>query len=234
MINTIFKYLFIFSECIYIYNQILSIKHSKKFEIIVIPCISIILAIFTYMLKLFIPCFMNILPLLIIWLFQTLFFLKPQISFITTLFSFGISYGISIFSNIIVSVILSPFRFYLSNTPFFDSILITGILSFVIIILLFRIKRFRRGMPFLYSEKFINIGTKYVYSSLQYLLTFNWHLFPYFFHIYHIHFFSLSPLPPSSSGGRHSLPSPTSTSCSFWSWNLCARNWRKPRRKWNI
>lgn len=159
MINTIFKYLFIFSECIYIYNQILSIKHSKKFEIIVIPCISIILAIFTYMFKLFIPCFMNILPLLIIWLFQTLFFLKPQISFITTLFSFGISYGISIFSNIIVSVILSPFRFYLSNTPFFDSILITGILSFVIIILLFRIKRFRRGMPFLYSEKFINIGT---------------------------------------------------------------------------
>lgn len=159
MADIIIKHFFIYFGCIYIYNKILNVKHSTKFQVITIFGISTMLAAFTYILKLFIPSLMNILPILTLWFFHTLFFPHPQISFITTFISFGISYGTSIFSNIIVFILFSPFRSYLSGVPYYISILITGLLALYIIILLFRIKRFRQGMPFLYSTKFVNIGT---------------------------------------------------------------------------
>ena len=160
---------------------------------------------------------------------------NPKLSLTTTILAFAISYGTYIISSFILLFAFLPFwHFILFKIPIFMPIL-AGILQLLLSFFLFRQKRFKKGMPFLSSTKFINFGTflcLFFLVLLTYIQTANTsHLWTDAFFFL---FFSLSPLPPSSSGGRHSLPSPTSTSCSFWSWNLCARNWRKLQKKWNI
>jgi len=60
--------------------------------------------------------------------------------------------------------------------PSFVFITFTGCLEIILISLLFKIKRFQHGMPFLYSKKFINIGTSiclFFLGILTYIQTTN-------------------------------------------------------------
>ena len=161
MYNVIIKYFFIYLGCIYLYYHLLNLKvtFSSQKYISIVTFICICLSLLTLFLRLYLPGIANILPILLLWIALSCVSLQPQVTFVTIVISFGISYGTFMSSNLLLLSFLSPFRFLFSNIPYYFFLLLVGFLGLVIIILLFSIKRLRNGMPFLTSARFINFGT---------------------------------------------------------------------------
>lgn len=159
MLNIIIKHFFIYICCIYIYHILQHTSYCKRGKNILSPVTSLALAILTYIFKIFCPGFTNTFPLIILWGIHQLFSHQPKLSFITTIISFAISYGLYIISSFIILFVFLPFWNFISfNIPLFLPIL-SGILQILLLLLLFRRKRFSKGMPFLYSTKLLNLGT---------------------------------------------------------------------------
>ena len=159
MYDIIIKHFFIYFGCIYLYYHLLNIKISslsQKFTFIIVP---ICLSIFTYLLRLYLPQMTNIFPVLLLWIILSCLSFQPKITFVTTVISYSISYGASMFSNLLLLSLLFPFRSLFSIVPYYIFLFLFGIFGFLIIILLFNIKRLHNGMPFLTSKRFINAGT---------------------------------------------------------------------------
>ena len=159
MYDIIIKHFFIYFGCIYLYYHLLNIKISslsQKFTFIIVP---ICLSIFTYLLRLYLPQMTNIFPVLLLWIILSCLSFQPKITFVTTVISYSISYGASMFSNLCLLSMLFPLRFLFSTIPYYFFLFLFGIFSFLIIVLLFRIKRLHNGMPFLISKRSINSGT---------------------------------------------------------------------------
>lgn len=157
--NTIMKYFFIFLYSTYIYNLLLNRKSIKNIHRVIYTCLSLILSVTIYILKLHFPAISSIVSIMSLWMIFYLPSASPQLSIITTTISFGISYGIFIFSNSIILLFLTPICYHMTNPPYSLVIFLAGILESCFILLLFRVKRFRKGMPFLYSTKIANSGT---------------------------------------------------------------------------
>lgn len=159
MYDIIIKYFFIYFGCIYLYYHILNIRIIsilQKYLLIVAPAC---LSLFTLLLRQCLPGIANIFPILLLWIILSCISLQPQITFVATMISFGISYGISIFSNMILVALILPNYYTYRSIPYYIFLIFVGTLEIIIIILLFHIDRFRSGMPFLKSMKIINIGT---------------------------------------------------------------------------
>ena len=120
--------------------------------------LSLILALITTILKEFIPVFSNIIPIIMLWIMHNLTFFQPKISFVTTTIAFAISYGFYIFSCLTIATALFPF--YLVDSKNVPTYLLfyAGIVELLLLILLFHQKKFYKGMPFLFSTTFLNIG----------------------------------------------------------------------------
>lgn len=173
MADIIIKHFFIYFGCIYLYYHLLNIKVtslSQKCMFIIAP---VGLSLFTLFLRLYLPEMANILPVLLLWVILSCLSLQPQVSFVTTMISFGISYGLSIFSNMILVALILPNSTYYTyrSIPYYFFLLFVGTLEIVFIIVLFHIERFRSGMPFLKSIKLINVGMWLCLSFLA-LLTY--------------------------------------------------------------
>ena len=159
MADIIIKHFFIYFGCIYLYYHLLNIKVtslSQKCMFIIAP---VGLSLFTLFLRLYLPEMANILPVLLLWVILSCLSLQPQVSFVATMISFGISYGLSIFSNIILVIFSFPLRNTFFSNLYLFYLLSLGIFETLIIIFFTHIKRFRKGMPFLYTTKFTNTGT---------------------------------------------------------------------------
>ena len=159
MADIIIKHLFIYFGCIYLYYHLLNIKVtslSQKCMFIIAP---VGLSLFTLFLRLYLPEMANILPVLLLWVILSCLSLQPQVSFVAIMISFGISYGLSMFSNLLLLSFLSPLRFLFFIIPYHLFLILVGLMSFLIIVFLFYIKRLHNGMPFLTSARFINFGT---------------------------------------------------------------------------
>ena len=159
MADIIIKHFFIYFGCIYLYYHLLNIKVtslSQKCMFIIAP---VGLSLFTLFLRLYLPEMANILPVLLLWVILSCLSLQPKITFVTTTISYSISYGASMFSNLLLLSLLFPFRSLFSIVPYYIFLFLFGIFGFLIIILLFNIKRLHNGMPFLTSKRFINAGT---------------------------------------------------------------------------
>lgn len=159
MADIIIKHFFIYFGCIYLYYHLLNIKVtslSQKCMFIIAP---VGLSLFTLFLRLYLPEMANILPVLLLWVILSCLSLQPQVSFVATMISFGISYGLSIFSNLILTTLLVPVRLKYPSIPYYAILFLVGSIETIFIFLLFFIKRFRNGMPFLSAAKFLNIGT---------------------------------------------------------------------------
>lgn len=159
MYNIFIKHFFIYFGCIYIYYHLLNIKIIsilQKFLLVILP---VCLSLLTMFLRLYLPKMTNIVPILLLWFTLSCISLQPQVTFVATTISFGISYGLSIFSNIILIILLSSVRYTFYSNPYLFYLLFLGIFETLIIILFTRIKRFHKGMPFLYTTKFSNTGT---------------------------------------------------------------------------
>ena len=155
----IIKYFFIYFCCFYVCFHLLNYVPKFKFIYFIAVCYSFLLSFITVCLRLFIPALTNIVPTILLWIFIGIYLLNPKLTFITTLLSLAISYVIYFICNLLILLLLSPLyhHFLLKNR--FLILTLTGILQYLFIIFLFKITRFSKGMPFLYSTKSINIGT---------------------------------------------------------------------------
>ncbi len=159
MYDIIIKHFFIYFGCIYLYYHLLNIKITSFLQKCISIIASVLLSSLTLLSKLYLPEISNIFPVLLLWIILSCLSLQPQISFIATIISFGISYGFAIFSNIILMIFLSPLRIFITSNLYTLYLLFWGGFETLIIILFTRIRRFRNGMPFLYTSKFTNVGT---------------------------------------------------------------------------
>jgi len=80
-----------------------------------------------------------------------------RLSIMTGVLSYGISNIIFVISAIISGIFLVPLG-YDENSDLLLPFILTGIIGFIILIMLFRIKRLKKGMPFLTEPAANNIG----------------------------------------------------------------------------
>lgn len=159
MSDIIIKYFFIFLYSIYIYNHLLNRKILKNIHWVIYSLLSLVLSLITYTLKLYFPAASLIVSIMSLWMIVYPPTASPQLSFIATTISFGISYGFFTFSSSIILLFLMPLCYHMTIPPYILVMLLTGILEAPFVLLLFKPKRFRKGMPFLYSTKITNSGT---------------------------------------------------------------------------
>lgn len=130
---------------------------------------SLILASLSLLLKIYATELTYIIPLLLIWLSLSINDENPKI-IIFLLISFLISYSTWAFCSFIVVFFALPFRNI--SWVFFSNLLsiFVGILQSLSILLLFKNKRFKNGMPFLYSTSSFNIATALALFLIGFLI----------------------------------------------------------------
>lgn len=159
MLTIVIKHLILYLCCIYLYYCLLNhrkIRSSLK-GILFIFCV--FLSVFTYWLKVYCPVISDVCPAVLLWLVMGLYSGNPRISFVTVIISFGISHALFVISSGIVLFFIillcgdnySSFYIYLMAGA--------GTIEYYSILLFFKRKRFRNGMPFLYNAAFLNVGT---------------------------------------------------------------------------
>lgn len=154
MIETTIKYFFDFFFCIYICQKsqiILNLTMRKT------CIITLVLAIITSFLSIRFEGVNYILPLLLLWGYISKTNLKPQLSFISIIISFTISFCIHATSGFVIIFLTFPFLDQDKFMPILS--LLSGCIQALITYKLFRIKRLRNGLPFLFSPNFVNSTT---------------------------------------------------------------------------
>ena len=176
MLNIISKYFFIILGCIFVSQKLINLEIKNFFQVSSTIIFSFFLTSVVYFSNLYLCGFINIIAILLIWIVIGFLSSNPQLSFILVIISYGFSYGFFLASS---SVLLIGYTLFQNSTmfePSFVFITFTGCLEIILISLLFKIKRFQHGMPFLYSKKFINIGTSiclFFLGILTYIQTTN-------------------------------------------------------------
>lgn len=159
--QTITKYFFIIICCLYVYRKLLNINFSKKLIFNIF-----IFAITSSLIANFIRTTIAPLTLITIFVLTTFFtYIVYKKSFKITLSFSVISIVISYILFLIALVITSPLNYLIflkihrSMISNFVSSFIFGSFQLLFSFLLFRIKRFKNGVPFLEKKTFSDIGT---------------------------------------------------------------------------
>lgn len=155
----IFKFFSIFLCCLYISTKILKHPLLNLFHNFSFCILSTLLSFIAYFLNLHFPETRDIIPLLVLWCYMSIITLCPKLSFISITIAYGISYSFHAISGFLVTIIISPFYYNSINTPYLILSILTSTLHMLLTVMLFRFKRFHKGMPFLFSTAFINIAT---------------------------------------------------------------------------
>lgn len=153
------KHFFIFLCGTYISLKILQYNISNHFYRVLIVVFSTICAFIDYVLNTYVYGATYILPFLMIFIFVSFYTFQPQKAFISTTVAFGINYSIFMLSSFIGAILTTPIHNEKLSFIYFIIALITGFLQSLITLLLFHTKRFRKGMPFLFTKGILNIAT---------------------------------------------------------------------------
>lgn len=169
MLSLSIRYFFTIIGSLYIYSRILNLKYKTQIHFLLnllfSACVSFIVCNFAKGYSLLRFSFLFV----IYYIFVTLYtHTKPHISAMATIISFTISFVILAISSLLLSIIVTTLFPSFSPTSTL-TILIMGLLQSFLIYLLFKVKRLRNGMPFLYKNSVINIGLA---LSLFYILLF--------------------------------------------------------------
>lgn len=158
MITSIIKFSFIYFISLNVSFKLTTNTINKSRTIIFIVS-SILLGFISHYLDTYFINVKYIIPLFIIWIFISIITENPQVMFIATILSFGISYSLfALLSFMIIGIIYTLFNHFV-YLPYPLLALLTGLLELPIIQLLFKIKRFKKGMTFLFSTSSINLAT---------------------------------------------------------------------------
>ena len=156
--NIIIKYLYIYLCFFYIYYHLLNQKIRSLNLYLITFCYASFLSLFTCFLRFIYPSLTNVLPIILLWISLGILFTTPKLTFMATIISFSISYGMFVICNFIILLLFSSFCYFRSSYSRSIALVLSGCIEMFFLLLLFKIKRFRKGMPFLVSEKFTNIG----------------------------------------------------------------------------
>lgn len=159
MTDTIIKHFALYLCCTYIYYHLLNHKRISMPLKIFMTAFTFILACLTFLLKMYLPAISDLLPIILLWLILGFFSSKPRLSLVAVMISSGISYAIFALSSGFILLLITPVYYHATSFPYILFMTFSGILEYLLSILLFKIRRFRKGMPFLYNTAFINVGT---------------------------------------------------------------------------
>lgn len=169
MTDTIIKHFVLYLCCIYTYHHLLNHKKSDTFLKIIMIVFTFILSCLTYLLKIYSPVISDLLPFILLWLILGFLSSNPRLSLVAIMISSGISYAVFALSSGIILLLITPVCYHATSFPYILFMTSCGILECLLTILLFKIKRFRKGMPFLYNSSFINVGTAICLACLSLL-----------------------------------------------------------------
>lgn len=157
MIDLIIKYIFLYFNCIYSYHKILN-HHQKSYYRLFIHILTFICLILTTTIcKLWFPDLLFLFSFSLFWIICNVQEQNSKLSFISCLLSFTFSYGLLSIACFIVVPIFQLIKINYSSYSFF--VFTTGILQSFLCIMIFHIKRLRKGMPYLYNSNISNTGT---------------------------------------------------------------------------
>ena len=167
MFALILKFFFVF-----LFNILLCIKmiriNSKKLLQILLPVLSIALAILTSYLDLYYLNYKYLIPLLIIWITMSILSYNPQKAFVASIISFGISYSIYALSSLVIDIVsYTVFKYFFSYWIF---AILSGMLQSILIATLLRIKRFKNSLSFLLAAPIINLATLFCIAFVSILI----------------------------------------------------------------
>lgn len=154
MIIIFLKYFFIFFFCIYIHQKSI---HTFKISFEKIFILALVLSLITCALSIYINGLTYIFPLFLLWIIISIDSLNPQLTFVTVIISFTISFCTYAISSFLI--ILFTFPIFTTNSHFPLIAFLSGILQTIILKGIFSIKRLRKGVPFSPSSSFINCMT---------------------------------------------------------------------------
>lgn len=156
--DTFVKYLFIYQYCIFTYFHLIMQKHVYKTRKRLFLIFTILLSFLTCLFRKNIPAISDILPVTILWVFLCSLTSTPKISYIATILSFGISYGIFVVSSSLILLLFTPIYYQTDHFPYVYFMIPAGALGILLLFCLFKVKRFKNGMTFLYSTQAANCG----------------------------------------------------------------------------
>ena len=152
-----FRYYFLFFNSIIVFHKLIHPAPCSKLNKVInfiLPCLLSCISFFPHFrAELFL---LSIILLVIYFSFYTS---NPKTAFVTYLLSFCISLCVFTISSLLITVciILPIFKMNLDYENLF--IIAMGLLQTLLIQFIFMQKRFKHGMPFLYSSTVINVGT---------------------------------------------------------------------------
>lgn len=169
MSDIIIKYfiLYLFSICIY--YRLLNHRICSTALKTTLFVVCILLAFLTYCMKIYCPVISDSCPVMLLWLVLGVQSDSPKLSFVTAIISFGISYAFFVVSCGLGLLIWTTRYYGQTAFSYVYLILTAGVIECFILLILFRIKRFRNGMPFLYNAAFLNVGTFVCLTGLSLL-----------------------------------------------------------------
>lgn len=160
MLNIIIKYFFIFICSFYLYHKLLNLSTSSFSYKIVSPITSILLTAFICIIRVCIPYPVNFLIAIFCFYILISLFTKTDFtpSLTGTIISFAMNFSFYIFCSSIVSFILFLLYKPDDTIPVTISVLLIGILQYILVHIPFKFKRLKKGMPFLYQRTANTIG----------------------------------------------------------------------------
>ena len=153
------KLFFIFFHTIIICSKLMNFRITIKFHKFMLMILILTLTCFSHFLKLYIPALTYTVPFLLLWISLAVFTMRPQVAFIATSISFGISYSLLALSSFLILVIVFPMHLNPTTFPYNILAILAVIVQTLFIFILVKTKRFAKGMPFLFSTTFINSAT---------------------------------------------------------------------------
>lgn len=160
MLSYCLKFFFMFICSIYLYCKLLNLPLSKE-KVMGLTLFSGLMQIPFYYIHTYTPLLLISIMIITLFILVIFVFKTPcDVAFTTSIISFGLSYFAfaicSAFGAISGALILTKYGNELLVYPI--AFLVTGILQLILISLLFRIKRFRKGMPFLMQKNANALG----------------------------------------------------------------------------
>lgn len=159
MILTVTKQFLLLISNIYLYQKILNLYPLTRKKKIPFFIFSLALAFASHLFIIYIP-FLTLTTQIILFWFTCLILLHttPKLSFVASTIVFGFTNALFALISITLITIfywVSPSK---NGLPTLLITFLSGLLTYVLAHVLFKLKRFRKGMSFLYNDFFINSG----------------------------------------------------------------------------
>lgn len=161
MLVVFIKYLFIILYSYYVYYKLLNLKIKTLLDIIIYTAMSLLCSVFIAYFRSdfpYIGLIFMVIPFIVFITIRTK--TEFRLSIITSVIACGISNASIVISYIFSSIIFSILGFEFDDvSKDLYPLLITVFIDSILLIFLFRLKRLRKGMPFLTDRPADNIGT---------------------------------------------------------------------------